>query len=212
MAQDCAASLYVCLFRVTRLNADGSPKVGANNQVVSDALARLSWEPSIEEGTEHVQKNGCGDIIARYKKRDQVKALDLTMDLVVVDPALQEILVGGEVLADGDGYAYADLGDTNEDKVSIEAWSRAIVDGDIADTNPWIWWVLPETKWQYAGRTLEEGFMGLPFTGEATENANWGNGPANDWPEASTQVVQHLRIDDVPDIECGYQTVVANAS
>jgi hypothetical protein len=207
---DCAASLYVCRFRVARLNADGSPKVGANNMVVSEALARLSWEPELEAGTEHVQKNGCGDVYASYKKRDQVKRLTMTLDLVTPDPDLQEILVGGEVLDNGNGYAYPDLGDTNDDKVSIEAWSKALVNGEVDDTLPWIWWVFPETSWQYGARALEESFMGLPFTGSATENSNWDNGPANDWPEISTQVCQHLRIDDIPDADCGYQAIPAS--
>lgn len=210
MAYDCASSLFACLMRITRLDDDGSPLVGANNLVVSEALARVVFEPDVEAGTEHTQKNACGNIQASYKKRDQVKRLKLTLDLLVPDPALQEILVGGAVLAAGDGYAYPPLGDTNEDKVSLEVWSQAIIDGDVADVNPWIWWVFPETKWQYASRTLEEGFMGLPFTGEATENPNWDDGPANDWPAVSTSVVQHLRIDDIPDIQCGYQTVVAS--
>lgn len=210
MAQDCAASLYACLMRVTRLNVDGSPMVGADNMVVSDALARVSWEPSIEEGTEHVQKNGCGAIKASFKTNAQVKRLDVTMDIVVPDPALQQILVGGEILADGDGYSYPPLGELSEDRVSLEVWSRAILDNDIAEINPWIWWVLPDTKWQYGARALAEEFMGLPFTGQANENLNWGNGPANDWPEASDRVVQHLRIDDIPDVACGYQVVAAS--
>lgn len=210
MAQDCAASLYVCLFRVARLNADGSPKVGANNMVVSEQLGRLTFEPEIEQGTEHTQKNGCGNIVASYKKRNQVKRLNLGLELLSPDPALQEILVGGEVLADGDGYAYPELGDANEDKVSVEVWTRAIVDNDVADINPWIWWVFPETKWQYQGRNLEESFLNMPFAGEATENPNWDNGPANDWPEESDRVVQHLRIDDIPDVACGYQAIPAS--
>lgn len=207
---DCAASLYVCMWRVTRLNADGSPKVGANNMVISDALARLSFEPDIEAGTEQTQKNGCGAVINNFKKRDQVKAINMTVDLLVHDFDLEELLVGGDILASGDGYAFPPLGETEHDRVSVEAWSKAIIDGDVADDNPWFWWVFPETEWQYGARALEESFQGLPFSGRATENANWGNGPANDWPVASDRVVQVLRTDDIPDAACGYQTVSAS--
>lgn len=207
---DCAASLYVCMFRVARLNADGSPKVGSNNMVISDALGKFTFEPDIEAGTEQTQKNGCGAVKNNYKKRDQVKALNLTLDLLVLDNDLQELLVGGDILASGDGYAAPPLGETDHDRVSVELWTKAIIDGDVADTNPWIWWVFPETEWQYGARNMEEAFMGLPFTGRATENANWGNGPANDWPVASTRAWQHLRTDDIPDADCGYQTVAAS--
>lgn len=207
---DCASSIYVCAMRIARLDDDGSILIGTENMLITDALAKLTWDPDIEAGTEHTQKNGCGDIKASLKKRDQVKRLNLTLDILSPDPDLQEILVGGTVLADGDGYAYPDLGAISDDRVSIECWSRAVIDGDFATTNPYIWWAFPETQWQYGARNLEEDYMGLPFSGTATENPNWFNGPGNDWPEASTQVVQHLRTDDIPDTACGYQTTIAS--
>jgi hypothetical protein len=212
VASDNAASLFVCAMRVARLDSDGTPTIGADKMVESDALIKLTWEPDLEAGQEFTLKNGCGDIHATKKKDDQIKALNLSLDLVTPDPSLTEILVGGTVLASGDGYAYPDLGKVTRGPVSVEAWTQAIIDGDVADDLPWIRWVFPKTVWQYGARNAEEAFMGVPFTGRATENANWGNGPVNDWPEISTQVCQHLRVDedDLPTTAPGYKTVLAS--
>lgn len=212
MANDCAASLFVCMMRVARLNADGSPDAGANNLYVTDALIKLTWEPDLEAGQEFLVKNGCGDVAASHKHDDQIKRYNMALDLVSPDPDLTELLVGGTVLDGGNGYQAPSLGRTTNPDVSIEAWSKAIVGGDVADTLPWFRWVFPRTRWQKGARNLEEAFMGVPFTGRATENDNWGNGPANDWDDDSTKAYQWLRVDDddLPDSACGYQTLVAS--
>lgn len=212
MANDCAASLFVCMMRVARLLTDGTPDQGADNLYVSDALIKLAWEPDVEEGNELTQKNGCGDIAASHKHDDQVKAYNMTLDLVSPDPELHELLIGGTVLDNGNGYQAPALGRSSAASVSIEAWSKAIIGGDVADNLPWFRWVFPRSRWRPGGKNLEEAFMGVPFVGRATENDNWGNGPANDWDADSTKAFQWLRVpdDDLPDSVCGYQALPAS--
>jgi hypothetical protein len=108
------------------------------------------------------------------------------------------------------GYRAPAVGvDPNPNGISIELWSRAIEDGAFAATLPYFHWVLPRAfvrpsdNWALSGEDpLLPGFEGY-----CTQNANWGSGPADDWPYQSDRVWQFARVATVPDLSQGFVAV-----
>lgn len=214
MANDKAASIQFCALRIARLDADGAPLVGAGNMYVTHQMGRLSAGVELSAGDDFSEKNGCGVITVSLKDCDRLLRLNLGLSLQTPDPQLHELLVGGEVLMDGAdvvGYAPPAVGEEAcPDGVSIEAWSKAIVDGHVADTNPYWRWVFPRTFWQLGEKVLENGIMQHPLTGFAEQNANWGNGPNNDWDYTSTKLYQWARDAAIPAVTAGSVAIPAD--
>lgn len=111
------------------------------------------------------------------------------------------------------GYAAAPTGiDPTPNGVGVEVWSRAIVGGKMAAVNPYWRWVFPYTQMRMDGdRTLENGMMANTFNGWGLGNANFGDGPQNDWPYTSDRAFQYARAASYPSGLNGYQTVIADA-
>jgi hypothetical protein len=108
------------------------------------------------------------------------------------------------------GYRAPQVGvDPNPNGISIELWSRAIEDGAFAAELPYFHWVLPRAfvrpsdAWALSG----EDPLLPSFEGFCTQNANWGTGPADDWPYQSDRVWQFARVATVPDLSAGFVAV-----
>lgn len=218
MAQnDCAGSLQVCRLRVARLNADGSPDTGDNNMYVTDTLISLGATPQVVAGEDMSLVNGCGEPVVQHQDEDKITRLNLTASLAKPDPDLVALLTGATLITDGGdsiGFQYPALNSSvMGPAVSIEAWSKAIVNGKVAVDLPWWRWVYPFTEWRLADApTLENAPLALALTGRALENTEWGNGPANDWAYASDRVLNVARDEtaNVPDASCGAVAVPAS--
>jgi hypothetical protein len=109
------------------------------------------------------------------------------------------------------GYRAPEVGvDPNPNGVSIELWSRAILDGAGATELPYLHWVIPRAyvrpsdAWTLSG----EDPLLPAFEGFSIQNANWGDGPVGDWPFLSDRVWQFARVDTAPDFTPGFLTVV----
>ncbi len=98
------------------------------------------------------------------------------------------------------GYAYPATGaDPNPYGISLEAWARNISQpgtpgygsGQQISQAPYIRWAFPMIRGlRKANRSIDINPVDSTFEGGFTgENANWGNGPFNDWPAASTSSV-----------------------
>ena len=213
MANNCARQVQACAIRVARLDGAGVPDPGASNLYVTDALTQLGVEPVIAEGDEFEVKNACGEVCVNVKDCDRLRRLDLTLGLCYPDPELQELLAGGTVLTSGDavGYAFPELGAAAcPNGVSVELWTKRYDTGGSLDADfPYEWYVLPKTFWQHSTRTFENGPITIEFQGFAVENENWFDGPLNDWPVASTAVMQSIPTATLPTTACGYQTIAA---
>lgn len=215
MAQDCAGSLQVCRLRVARLASDGAPDPGAGNLYVTDVLIRLNADPQVEAGQDFSLPNGCGENVVHYQDEDKITRLNLTMELAKPDPELIAILAGYETLLDGAdvvGFKYPALqGSVFGPPVSLEPFSKAIVNGRLDAELPYWHWAYPWTEWRPAGGpNLENAALVTNLVGRGLENDNWGNGPANDWDQDSDRVVQAIRAADLPDAECGAQVLAAS--
>lgn len=211
MASNCFHLLSLCRIRVARLEPNGVPDPGAGNLYVSDAQISLTLGLEISEGDDFEQKNGCGDICFAFKDRDKIKGLNLELSLCDADPQMAELLTGGTVFTSGSeavGYALPPVGDVgNEFGVSVEAWTKNISGSTLDADYPYVRWVMPKTFWTFSDKTFENGPIVQAFTGKGEENANWHDGPANDWDFTSTSLFQYAGDTSLPTAQCGSQTL-----
>jgi hypothetical protein len=95
--------------------------------------------------------------------------------------------------------------------ISIEFWTRAVMDGSFPSTLPYIHWVVPRAYLTPDGELTASGTdpMLPGFTGWSNQNANWGDGlNTGDWPLTSDRVWQWAREATVPDLTPGFVSIV----
>ena len=220
MANPTGGSVQLCALRVAKLNLDGTPDYGQSNLYVTDRQISLSAEPEVSDGEDIELKNGCGKLVVDYRSPDAYRRLNVTLGLAVPDPALMFLLVqNGKVLTrNGDtvGYDYPELFQPfPEVGVSLEAWSKNIVDGVLDGDNPYIRWVMPRVKnFTLGTRELEDGASETTLTGHGYGNAAWGNGPLDDWDQVSDDDVDgpmaYALDTSIPEAVCGTQELLAS--
>lgn len=208
MAYDGAASIYAVRLRVARLNSAGATPAAAASMYVTDSLVRIEFTPEYDSSTEITRKNGNGDLCVNVPAQQRLKQINIgALVICTNDPELEELLAGGTILTDAGatvGYQSPAVGVvSNPNGVSIEAWSRAIINGAPAAANPFIRWVFPRVYLSPGATALQEAATDPSFSGYANENALWGNGPANDWTYDSTRAYQRARVASLPAVTAG---------
>ncbi|HEX2262734.1 MAG TPA: hypothetical protein VHH52_03095 [Pseudonocardiaceae bacterium] len=116
---------------------------------------------------------------------------------------------GGSALTDI-GYRAPEIGvDPLPNGVSVEFWTRAVLDGSFASELPYYHWVLPRARLRLSDNfSLSASDPTMPtFEGFMEQNANWGDGGQGDWEFASDRVWQYVRTDTVPDFSPAYLAV-----
>lgn len=211
---DGAGSIYAVRARLTRLDDTGAPLVGLKSQIVTDALIKSSFTPTLEAGDEISVKNGQGELCVYFLAPSTVKSMDFELDLCTPDPEAQEMLSGGTVLVDGEdsiGYAAPEVGTIAlPNGVSVELWSRAVLNASFAATLPYIHWVFPQLFLTQDQATLENDAMQPVFKGNGQQNPGWGTGPDGDWEHESGRLWQWVReAGPLPEVTNGYAPVVA---
>lgn len=213
---DCRPQVHACAIRVALLDADGTPTVGATNLYVSDALVSMSYTPVITAGDEIEDKNACGTVMVNYKAPDSFKRGDVAIELVTPDPYLSAWLGGGNTLAVAGppatvGAAGPAIGALAGNGVSIEVWTKRIEAGDLDDDYPYAHWAYPKiTNLRPGAHTHASGALHPTFVGEAYENANWGDGPNNDFDAASVKTWQWIPTTTIPAATCTRGAVLAD--
>lgn len=130
-------------------------------------------------------------------------------------PAVAVTTTTPGVAAANIGYKAPELGVTpNPNGISLEFWTRAILDGGNAPDLPYMHWVVPRAQLRLADNfTLDaESALQPVFQGTSTQNPNWGAGPEDDWPVNLTpadRVWQFVRVASIPDLSRGYVEVAA---
>lgn len=204
--------LQACRIRVSNLDADGSPTVGAANAYTSDALVSMGVSPQFEEGDAINLKNACGNVVVNFKGASSFTRADVTITLATPDPYLSAFLGAGDPIIESGviGFAAPNLGALSEDGVSVELWvRRGGTTGDSDADFPYARWVYPKIKNLKPGDfSHENGVLQPVFSGEAVENPNWGNGPFNDWLRASDRVWQWFPVTTLPALSAGSPTTV----
>jgi hypothetical protein len=213
MAQDYAASISGSAIRVTKLNADGTLATGASASYVTKAVISLSMTPEYEDGDEFVQKNAGGEVCVTFKAPDTLKRVSLEIAICNPDPEFTAMVAGGELLsASGQsvGWAAPIIGtDANPNGVAVEMWSRAIVAGKPASSNPFWHWIFPYAVLRQGGdRTIENDILATAFEGWGVGNLGFGSGPAAPrwaFPALTDRAYAYARTSSIP-TGTGYQT------
>jgi hypothetical protein len=165
-------------------NVDDPP----NNGYVSDKPVSVQVSPNTEAGTDVTQKGGCDCIIATYQGADLLKGYNLEFAKGALEPALEEMMLGGTAIVDGADIIGVwspgplDCGE-KAPSVAFEFWGDAFVGSTNDGTWPYFHFVFPKTTWQTGQQTYENNFSQPPFTGKAVANPLWGSGPYGDQPQ-----------------------------
>lgn len=223
MAYDGSGTLFAMGTRITKLDANGAPLVGASNAYVTDALVKVELGLEYEDGEEITQKNGAGIICVSYQAPSSLKRGTVAgFQFCTPDPNVLSFIIGGTVLNDSAtptpnqiGYAAPEVGtDPVPNGVALEFWTRAITGGAFASANPYFHWLVPRAflrpsgNWSLSGEdpTVPE------FEGFSTQNANWGDGPVGDWDYTGgfgSRVWQFVREATIPDLSPAFVEVLA---
>lgn len=206
-----AASVLGAAVRVTRLNSDGTTASGASASYVLNSFIRVSFTPEYEEGDEITEKTAAGEVCVTFKAPDTLKRVNLELAICNPDPEFTELVSGGVLLSSGGesvGWAAPTIGtDPTPNGVSLEVWSKAVVNGSVAGANPYFRWVFPYVQMRPAGeRVIENGLLANTFEGFGVGNTGWGNGPQNDWTFTSDRAFAYARTSSAPIGLNGYQT------
>ncbi|MGH9094437.1 MAG: hypothetical protein ACRDXE_04690 [Acidimicrobiales bacterium] len=199
--------------RVAVLEADGVPLPGALNLYATDGIAKFEATPVYTKGADMEIVNGCGAPAIIYKDMDRFKRYDTTLELVYIDAELENMLIGGELFTTAgmnigtSGPAVAAYAG-NFYGVSMEFWSKHVVNGDQDGTYPWVQWVMPRSKWMKEKTTLDNNPMPMNYTGFSSANPQYFNGPANDWTFASDTQLMWRFTKTIPASVCGAQPLV----
>lgn len=218
-AYDGAGTLFALGLRLSKLDANGLPLVGANNAYTSDALVKIEIGLEYEDAKEVVQLNGSGIACVNYQapytlKRGSISGLQICQP----DPYLLQFLLGGDVVVSTGaspaviGYRAPLVGvEENPNGVSVEAWSRGVVGSAYARTLPYLHWVLPQCYFTPSGTwALAADAAMLPdMTGYCVQNPGWGKGPNDDYLQPSDRVWQYTREATIPTLDAGPIAVVA---
>lgn len=225
----CIGQRQACALRVTRLDADCTPAVGADNAVVTTALVTMNLDPEIEEGTVFEPKNACDDILWTAENPDKIKRYTGDGEFGVWDYELIELMTDAALLLgavsspwSGDvvGIAHPGPSTPSGDGVGLEIWVKASgtgtagTCGPAATHPPYIRHVFPRVLIRPGGRTFENDAAMFNFSMKASSNANWGDGPWGDWvpsvplPDDSPHI--EFYDEELPTTACGYISVPAS--
>lgn len=228
MSSTCITSVDFCAIRIAQLTEAGRPIPSATTGYVSDAPISLGVSITTESGDDLTLENGCGTIMATLQTPDQIKGVDLDLNLCQLDAELIHLMTGAPLFTSGSdavGLQIASVG-SSPAPICFEGWSKAWTSTGSqlshTFTTPnatYIHWVFPFTRWVQGDITMEHDLMQVPLTGKGYENANiTANGAFDDWPAsiAAQGGITHLGgffYDSAPPAAtCTYVTVTSAAS
>lgn len=219
MASHCFGSAQVCAIRVARLTSTCEFTPGATASVATSAIVRVAASPDYSAGEDFEMKNGCGQICVSMKNCDQLKRMNLQMELCTRDPSLVELLTGASLITDGSdiiGYSRRGVGAACPTPVSIEIWTKAMTinntcpPASVDDYSDARWWrvIWPKATFTLGDVNFANEIATLTLTGFAESNPNYDDW-FNDIPAAvtfDTSSPEHMFLDIAgpPTLACGY--------
>jgi hypothetical protein len=216
MTYDGAGSLFAVGMRLCKLAADGSVPLGPSVCYKTDALIKVDIGLAMNTPNAVSQNNGSGAVCMFYQAPSTVQGGTLkNLTVCTPDPNVMQFVLGGTVI-EGTGATPPDIGYQAPAVgvapvpygISIEFWTKAILNGAVAPSLPYFHWVIPRATLTLSSEfTAEEGNPLLPvFDGTLSENANWLTGPNSAWTGDSSRVWQWKREATIPDLTPGFVT------
>lgn len=207
----------ICMARFTRLNADGTIVDDDDNSYVTDTLTEVAISPQIVEGTTIELPNGCGCLLVSLVEDPQPNGYTVTITAGRVNAELRELLLGDSLIQVSDGSSgQVSIGNQNAVRqdcgvrrpgVAAEFWQQAINYDDQDPDFGFFHYVYPKVVFSEADFTMNNDATTKALDGRTRENANFGEGPYGDLPEASDVNGMWFFDSEMPDAAVGYQTV-----
>jgi uncharacterized protein YjdB len=216
---DGSGSVYALGLRLTKLDSNGIPIVGANQCYTTTALVKIEIGLEYEDAKEVTQLNGSGDVCIEFQapytlKRGTISGLQICQP----DPNVLQFLLGGDIVNDNAsptpnqiGYRAPQTGvEEVPNGVAVEAWSRAIIGSNWARTLPYLHWSIPQAYFQPTGTMslAADGSVLPELEGYSIQNPGFGSGPLNDIETPTDRVWQYVREATLPDLTQGFLTTV----
>lgn len=210
------------LIRVASLDSDCTVTGGSCGGFITTALTSVNPEPDIEEGTVFEPKTAGGVIFYTFRRPDLVKRVNITAEMIGLDPEQEYIMFGGtKIIGDAGsvspsdviGYALPDYSDTPYNGVYFEVIRQQIAKGagDCVDSSgawaPYVGHIFGKCKFTKGGTTMEDAPGSVSVTGFGVSNPNLYDGPWNDWPGGAP----NQYIPRSPWIEIGYSQAAFDA-
>ena len=188
------------LIRVASLDADCSVLGGDCSGFITTALTSVNPEPDVEEGTTFEPKTAGGVIFYTFRRPDLVKRVNMTIEMIGMDPEQEYIMFGGtKILGDATsvdpggviGHAMPDYSDTPYNGVYFEVIRQQIAkgSGDCVTAGglfaPYVGHIFGKGRFTKGGTTMEDAPGSVTATGFTVSNPNLYDGPWNDWPGAA---------------------------
>ncbi len=229
----CIGQLNACIVRVASLDSDCTPTGGADSGIVTSALATMTAEPDIEEGTKFEPKNACGDTLFTYETDPRIKRYNISGEFYFFDYEMMLALFGGTLIlgvAAGPfagkviGWAAPKYTAATRNGVYLEVITQNVAQGagDCQDSagaagHPaYTGHIFGKCRLVPGSRSFESDVARVTFSGTATNNPLLTNGPWNDWPGAGYipdspyalagySAAQYATIASA--VRCGWQTL-----
>lgn len=221
MAFNNAGSIFALGLRLTKLDASGAPLVGLENCYVTDALVSINLGLEYSEPDAIELMNGRGGTCLYYQPHPTLRnGMIEELKVCQPDPIVLQFLAGGDMIVDGVDPAIAHIGwqpppvnvDPLPNGVAIEAWSNAVLNNSIGNTDlPYWQWVIPKAFVRPSeAMTLGGEDPATPqMEGTTEENNGFGTGPLDDITFPSNRVWQFCQVATLPDLTPGFVEVVA---
>lgn len=212
IATDHANSFQAVAMQVSTLNAASVPISANGNTWMSTQFISVSFTPTYQAGADVAQLAADGTLCLDYKSPDMLRYVALSIAICNPEPELRETLSGGELFTPPPGSGavtgygapqHGTFGTPNG--ISIECWSRAVINGKPAPVNPFWYWVFPYAQvWPTGETVLGNNIPAIVFTGYGYGNASFGTGPAGAWPFTSDRAYQFARAATTPTLQNGF--------
>lgn len=213
VATDHANSFQAVAMRVGSLDATSTPLSAAGSAWTSNQFIRIGFTPTYQAGADVAQLAADGTLCVDYKSPDMLRYVALSVTVCNPEPELRQVMSGGILFtpASPPGQAVSGYGAPGRgvfatpNGVALECWSRAVVNGKQASTNPYWYWVFPYAQLWATGETaLENGIPAMVFTGYGYGNPNFGASIDGRWPFTSDRAYQFARAQTIPTITNGF--------
>jgi len=188
MASKCYTPLRLRRVRVTQLDECGRPVYSEESpapgtlpiHVVTDGTISVAYEEDYEDGDEFVQKNGWGDLCVNDRADSVFKRANLTVNFCNVDPELFSLILGTDLIVDGNGDA---IGYRREEgllthRYALEGWAGVAGTECTSDNLPYGYIIFPHVSdGKLSGSpTFENGTTTFEMTGFTRPGSGWGTG------------------------------------
>lgn len=168
------------VIRVTALNNCGIP-LPTKSVVVTKGFVSVALTNNYEDGEETTVKDADGDICIYDKSPDKIKNVSAEITLCKVNPEMDTIVTGSELVIGHAGEAIGDLLDSDADPAyfALEIWSD--IPGQacgVGGAKQYLYHVFPFfTDGKVGDYTIEETAASFTLSAATKWGSGWGVGP-----------------------------------